>query len=181
MKFSDNVVLTGFKTSGKTRIGKRLAKRLEREFVDIDRVIEDIYAEDGNQPATVREIFSDRGRVFFRRLEAKAVKRLCELERSVIALGGGTPLNEGFSKEEFDGAVFVYLKVSPDVLFERIERKGFPPFVNPENPRDSIFRLIAERTPQYEKIADITVDNSPGESDKLVEEIIEKLEAMNGG
>ncbi|MFQ5431014.1 MAG: shikimate kinase [Nitrospinota bacterium] len=175
-----NIALTGFKSSGKTRIGKMLAKKLNMDYLDIDTVIEKIYSRSGNARLRVRSIYKKYGADYFRRLEGEALKEAANKDSIVLSLGGGTPLNRGFKKAGFKGTRFVYLNVKPSMLYARIKQKGFPPFIDEKRPRASFDELLAKRTPVYEKIADVKVDNTDKKPMKCVKEIIEKLGANRG-
>lgn len=123
----------------------------------------------------VREIYTTLGKKGFEKLEAEALAQACVVDNAVISLGGGSPINEAFNKRDFENGVFVYIRVEPDVLFERIGKNGFPPFFDADNPRKSFDELFRERTPYYERIADITVDNSSREPQEVTSEILERI------
>ncbi|MEE8483642.1 MAG: shikimate kinase [Nitrospinota bacterium] len=180
-----NVVVIGFKSSGKTRIGKLLAKNLGLEYIDIDTLIEDEHASSGNspgnRPATVRGIYKKFGKEIFCKLESKALKKAARKRKSVISLGGGSPVNKSFKKADFINAAFVYLCASPAILYGRIKAKGLPPFLDKKRPLASFNELYKKRAPVYEKIADITVDNASGRPARVCDEIIKKLEEVYGG
>ena len=173
------LVLVGFKHSGKSSVGKMLAERLEYRFVDIDSVIEGMYEGSGNPRKSVREIYREHGAERFLELERQALMETSGGFGSVIAFGGATPLNEGFNRAEFTDSVFIYLDVEPDILFERIEAGGFPPFYDKDNPRESFDKMFEERAKKYEEIADMSVDNSRRPVDETAAEIIKRLEEMN--
>ena len=171
----DKVVFAGFKHSGKSLIGKMVAEKLGFRFVDIDDVIEDEYVAGGGEKATVREIYKKLGGEGFVELEALAIRVVAGEKGVVISLGGASPLNSGFDKALFGRAVFVYLAVRPDVLYERIIAKGIPPFLDEERPRGSMDELLEKRTPYYESISDIKVDNTDREPAEVAGGIIEEL------
>ena len=175
-----NIALTGFKSSGKTRIGKMLAKKLKMQYLDIDTVMEDIHARSGDAPLSVRSIYRKYGEDYFRRLEGIALKEAAKKRSVVLSLGGGTPLNRAFRKAGFKNTGFVYLNVKPSMLYARIKQKGLPPFIDKKRPRAPFNELLAIRKPVYEKIADVTVDNTDRKPMECVKEIIEKLGAHSG-
>lgn len=172
----DKIVLAGFKGSGKSSVGRQMAKQCGFTFVDIDAVIEAAHAK-GGRKSGVRAIFKKHGREYFLKMEAGALKKTAGMKGVVISLGGASPLNPAFDKALFKNARFVYLKAKRNVLFARIIEKGTPPFFDKENPRRTFNMLYKQRTPVYEQIADITVENSgartPGE---VASRIIKKLE-----
>lgn len=175
-----NIVLTGFKCSGKSRIGKLLAKKLELDFMDIDSVIEQRHKKGGNAPASVRTIYKKFGAGYFEKLEAEALKEAAGAKGAVLSLGGGTPMNSRFDKKDFVNSPFVYLLVKPELLYGRIKSKGFPPFIDKRRPRKSFETLLKKRTPVYRKIADICVENSDIRPSQAVGEIMRQLEDQYG-
>ena len=175
-----NIALTGFKSSGKTRIGKMLAKKMSMDYLDIDTVIEEIHAREGNAPLGVRGIYKKYGADYFRKLEGDALKEAAKKRNVVLSLGGGSPLNPKFKKSDFKTARFVYLSVKPGMLYGRIKQKGFPPFIDQKRPRASFNELLAKRKPVYEKIADLTVDNTDRKPMECINEIINKLGERSG-
>jgi len=78
-----NIVLTGFMASGKSAVGKELAKRLKMDFVDTDNLIEE------REGMEISRIFREKGESYFRDVETKIVKEVAEYKNSVIATGGG--------------------------------------------------------------------------------------------
>ena len=175
-----NIALTGFKSSGKTRIGKMLAKKMGMDYLDIDSVIEEIHSRSGNAETSVRNIYKKHGADYFLRLEGDALKEAAKKESVVLSLGGGSPLNPKFKKSDFKGSLFVYLNVKPSMLYARIRQKGFPPFIDTTRPRASFDELLAKRAPVYEKITDVTVDNTDRKPMECVNEIIKKLGEQSG-
>ena len=129
-----NIVLCGIKHCGKTTVGREIAAVLDINFVDSDDLI---VAKDGGK-RSVREIFSAEGEEFFRRLEAEVLTELTQSgKRQVIALGGGSlsnPFVDDSTKEKL--GFKVWLDTDDKVAFERIMKKGLPPFLqgtaNPE-------------------------------------------------
>jgi shikimate kinase len=169
------IVLIGFKGSGKTRIGKLLAKKAGFAFMDIDTLIEKEYAARAKGALSVRAIYKKFGRDHFLRLEGRALKKAATAKRAVVSLGGGSPLNAGFSKKSFGNAAFVYLQVKPGTLYRRIARKGLPPFFSKTAPRKSFQALYDERTPVYARVADITADNTRKAPARTCREIVAGL------
>jgi shikimate kinase len=158
-----NVVLIGMKHCGKSTIGKALAARLECPFYDVDPMIEDTHACDTGDKLSVREIFERHGETHFHRIEGHAV---CELylkldrpgSRAVVALGGRTALNSTVCGLLRAIGPVVYLHVAPEVIFERVERSGIPPFLDADDPAGDFMALYRKRHPRYEELADLIVD-----------------------
>ncbi len=152
-----HLVLVGSKASGKSTIGQMVADSLDLPFEDADAVLETVHAERTGEQKTFREIFRERGETYFRELEEEALRRCLEKSDRVVALGGGTPVrlkSDGVFQPHF----IVYLEASPDVLWGRVEGKELPAYLDLKNPRADFERILAERTPIYEEIADLRVN-----------------------
>src|SRR3954466_9333292 len=111
-----SVILMGYRGSGKTTIGRRLADRLWQSFVDTDEMI----VKQAGKP--IAQIFADHGEEHFRNLETEAVKAACGLADHVIALGGGAVLkdqNRDLLKKS--GHKIIYLRCEPHELLKRIQ------------------------------------------------------------
>lgn len=152
-----------------------LAKKLEMDYLDTDSIMEEAHSRGPDGRLSVRAIYKNCGEDYFQKLELKAVRQAARENSVVLSLGGGTPLNSGFRKSIFKRTRFVYLDVKPSVLYERIKAKGLPPFFDKNRPKKSFTELLAKRRPVYEKLADITVDNTDRKPAECVAEIMEKL------
>ncbi|MBI4665688.1 MAG: hypothetical protein HY751_04670 [Nitrospinae bacterium] len=176
MNISKPVVLIGFKASGKSTIGRMLAARLNLEYTDTDAIIEGLYTIFEGEQLNCREIYKKRGGDYFRKLELEAVKEsLKNNQYSVVSFGGGSLVNAESAGVDFSGAVFVYLKVEKEELFQRIMRDGVPAFFDPANPSASFEKQFAERAPVYERHAHITVENTSCPVEEAVENVITEL------
>lgn len=153
-----HVVLVGLMGSGKTTVGRRLAKRLDRGFVDADDALEEI------ADRTIAEIFAADGERGFRAIEADVLEELLEHhEATVIASGGGVVLSgENRRRLAQPNVTVVWLDGSPAFLASRVEAKAHRPLlVGAESHRDVLARLHAEREALYREVADIRVDVEP--------------------
>ncbi len=110
-----NIVLTGFMASGKTTVGKEIAKKLNMIFYDTDKIIEE------QEGKTVSEIFEEKGEKYFRELENKVAIALKNTENSVIATGGGFVINPQNIELMRQNGVIVNLKTNPEIITNRIE------------------------------------------------------------
>lgn len=155
---SGSVVLVGLMGSGKTTVGRRLASRLERPFVDADEAAE------ATTGRTIAELFELRGEDGFRDVETDV---LCTLlagpEPVVVAAGGGVvlrPANRARLKAE--DVTVVFLDAGPAFLASRIERKAHRPLLAGDaSPREVLERLHGERAELYADVADIVVPVEP--------------------
>lgn len=165
------LALVGLMGVGKTTIGRRLANRLKRRFVDAD----DAVAEAAGR--SVADIFADFGEAAFRDGERRVIARLLEENRPIVlALGGGAfidPETRALLKEK---ALTVWLKADLDTLMDRVARKpGQRPLLDDPDPRAVMERLMAVREPIYAE-ADLAVASERGSHDITVEKVLDALE-----
>jgi len=170
-RITTNIVLMGMKHCGKTTLGAMLARRLSREFFDLDRVVEGIEAERLGRPVTAREIYRLRGKEGFQALVLGTGSG--GADGVVVALGGGTIENGAALAILREAGILVFLDEDEEVLFRRIEAGGLPPFLEGSSPRESFHDLYEKRTSLYRERADLRVDLrglGPGEGlDRLLE------------
>ena len=171
MKF-DKVFLIGFMGCGKTTFGRKLAKQLEWDFIDLDDYIE------SEQKASIQEIFSDKGEAYFRGLESNALEEASKWEKTVISTGGGTPcFNNNISFINNIG-LSIYIKLSPEVLKSRLKGgKSKRPLI--ANLSDAellsfIKNKLAERSVDYSK-SEITFEYSIDREASFTENLRTKL------
>ncbi len=157
-----NIVLYGFKCSGKSTVGVRAARQLNKTFVDIDEVIEALYYNPAaGRPVglSCREIANEHGEPFFRALERDAVKKIRLIKEGIIATGGGAVLDFHNHEELRKNGLFVYLKAKKEALRQRILDLELTPSILQGPDRNAAFeKMYADRLPIYEGIADIVVD-----------------------
>jgi shikimate kinase len=158
-----HVVLVGAMGVGKTTVGRRLAKELQRPFADADEQLE------LRAGRTVPVIFREDGEQAFRRLESEVLADLLgQPDPLVVAAGGGVvtgPENRALLGHR---AFVVWLRASPGFLAARADPTHRPLLAGEPDPAATLERLIAARTPLYEEVADATVDVEPfhAEGDK---------------
>ena len=180
MKQGQNLVLIGFMGSGKTSMGVKLSYRLRIPVEDTDKLIE------RREGRSIREIFADDGEEYFRRLETDLLRELLEKGGSrIYSVGGGTPVkaeNRGLLKKL--GKV-VYLKVSPETVYERLKNDTDRPLLQCQDPLSKIRQLLEERREAYEACADIVIDADETDMEDILKRIMEetgkkKLLVING-
>jgi len=165
-----SVALIGFMGAGKTVAGKALATRLNKEFVEIDALIEQ------QAGKSIPEIFQQDGEIAFRELEIKVTKDVARRKHLIIACGGGIVLNHINIDRLKKEAVIVYLTASPQVILERVSgASGQRPLLDVADPEVKIRELLEFRQPFYERAADIQIDTSKLTIDEVTKQIINKL------
>ena len=170
-----NIVLIGFMGTGKTAVGQVLAKRLNRQLIEVDAIIEQTAGK------TISDIFSNDGEIYFRELEIEAIKRAAAGEKQVIACGGGAVLNTiNIDRLRVTG-VIINLSAAPEIILKRtIKQNGSRPLLNVEQPLDRIKELQKLRKPLYDRAADVTINTSKLNIDAVAEKIINRLKKYEG-
>lgn len=162
-----HVVLTGFMAAGKTAVGRKLARRLGREFIDTDRLIE---KEAGR---TIAEIFATDGEKEFRRLEREVVANLEPAGPAVIATGGGTFVDERNRERLRELGVVVCLITSIDTAVSRTKRGGKRPLA--AGGRAQMEKLFRKRMPAYRQ-ADVLVETDGLSIEQSVMRVLSMIE-----
>ena len=168
------VVFVGYMGSGKSLVGKLLAKKLEVPFYDLDAIIE----EKENQ--SIRELFETKGEIYFRKIENNILKLVLQKTESfVLSLGGGTPCyHNNHELLQHDGIVSFYLKATSAKLVERLqdEKDARPLLASVDNDQllDFITKHLFDRSFYYHQVNHvIAIDEKSVE--QLVDEIQMKL------
>lgn len=160
-----NIVLIGFMGTGKSSVGKLLAYRLGKSFIDIDRKIEKEFG------ITIPEIFAQFGEESFREKEQAVVAKIARYKNVVIATGGGVVLNPRNMELLRQKGIIVSLAANPDIILERTSRRPTRPLLQCESPRQVIEEMLAKRRHLYEQ-ADIQIDTSQCTPYDVTEQII---------
>lgn len=168
----NHIIIEGFMGSGKSRVAKILAKNMNLPYIDLDKKITT------KMNMSVNDIFERFGEAYFRAVETYILKELLEEEkRSVICIGGGLatmPHNHPYLKKL--GKV-VYLKNSVAALVHNLEEKrANDPFFKGAKIVDKVKKLLAEREPDYKKVADIILEVKDMKAEETAKKIQEALE-----
>lgn len=141
--------------AGKTTVGKKLAKSLSRQFVDLDHEIEK------STGVSIPTIFEIEGETGFRCRESQALQRL-QGQFLVVATGGGAVLSPANRAWMAARGFVVYLHASPDLLHARTKNDKGRPLLQVDDPLARIRGLVEKRDPLYREIADIVVESGAG-------------------
>ena len=163
-----HLVLTGFMAVGKTAVGKRLARKLGRRFIDTDHEIE------VREGATIREIFDKRGETEFRRVERELVAGLDPEQPTVISTGGGTFVDERNREALRRLGIVVCLVTSIDTVIERAGRGGKRPLASGAS-REKLEKLYNERMDAY-RHADVLVETDGLTLEQSVARVLNMIE-----
>ncbi len=164
-----NIFLIGPMGSGKTAVGRHLARMLHFTFHDSDS---DIEAKTG---VDIAFIFDKEGEAGFRVRERESIGRLTRLESIVLATGGGAVIEEDNRRVLAERGVVVYLATSIDQQLERTRHGRHRPLLNDTDPEQKLHDLMLRRAALYSVIADITVSTDGRRVQLVAEEIHHKL------
>ena len=153
--------------TGKSKVGKILAAKMARDFVDTDNLIEEATGK------SIPEIFEQDGEAIFRKVEHACVTRASEMPNVVIALGGGAITQEANWKVIQSSGVCLCLLASAQIIFDRVSRKGERPLLaglDDAGRLAKIQEMMAERDPFYSR-ADLSVESTDEQSAEETAEI----------
>ncbi|MBI3753031.1 MAG: shikimate kinase [Deltaproteobacteria bacterium] len=166
-----NIVLTGFMGTGKSSVGRRLARELHLKFIDTDGLIE---KEAG---INTNGIFEKFGEAYFREMESKVINEISTRRDMVIATGGGAIVNQQNLEALKRNGIVICLTASIDAILSRVGSGDERPLLSRGDKKEAISNLLKQREPFYKK-ADFIIDTTTKTVGEVVEEIKEKLLAM---
>jgi len=170
-----HVVLVGLMGAGKTTVGRELARRLGRAFVDTDELVETAAG------ATVAEVFAAEGESGFRARERVAVADACASPTPlVIACGGGAVLDPENRARLHDAGLVVWLRAPADALARRVGDGRARPLLAGGATDATLARLAELRAPAYEAAADVVVDTDGRTVDEVVDAVDREVAAWAG-
>ena len=147
-----NITLCGMMGSGKSAIGKILANKLNYNFIDVDKMIEI------DAGKTIKKIFEEDGKQYFRDLEEKKTINILELKETIVSLGGGAIINKNIRGSIKKNSYNIYLNVDIDILTKRLQNSKTRPLIYKKNLKKELINLIGVREKFYRK-ADLIVKN----------------------
>lgn len=162
-----NVILCGMMGAGKTTIGIKIAELTGRRWYDTDGLIVDKHGK-------ISDIFEYYGEAHFRRLETEIVRELVQKDNLVISTGGGLVLKKENNALLQENGKIVFLRATLETLAKRLKVDGERPLLqtSTENIRDRLARLLKERAPVYEHVADYVVDVDGKTPEEIAKEIV---------
>ena len=169
-----NVALIGFMGTGKSTVGKILAEKLNKRFVETDSIIEQ------QAGKSIKQIFEQDGEIHFREMEIDVIKKITVNSDQVIACGGGVVLNKININRLKESSRLVYLTASPLEIFKRTTRDDSRPLLPNSDRLSNIRELLKFRKPFYERAADITINTNRANPLKITGEIEQKLKEDAG-
>lgn len=162
------LALIGLPGVGKTTIGRRLARELGCEFVDVDAAIE------AREGCSIAELFARDGEPGFRRIESAVLEAVLTGPEAVVATGGGAVLLEANRQLLAQHAYCVWLTAPFERLIDRIGRRQHRPLFVGADPRERLQQLREAREPLYREAADLTVDTAGQPLGKVVAQIVRR-------
>lgn len=161
-----NIYLVGFMGTGKTVVGRELAKKLKREFLDLDTLIEE------KEKRKITDIFAKDGEPYFRKVEKEILLEASQKEGKVFSCGGGIVLDKENIQRMKETGIIICLQARPEVILERTREYKHRPLLNVKDSLKRIKELLDFRRSYYQK-ADYTIDTSDLGIEDVVERILE--------
>jgi len=158
--------------AGKTTIGRMLARRLGRSFIDSDHEIE------ARTGASIPWIFEIEGEASFRRREAEVIRELSAQRGIVLATGGGAVLDPASRALLAERGTVVYLRATVNSILQRTAHDRNRPLLQTADPRRKLEDLTAQREPLYREIADLVIDTGRPNVQSMVQTILDQMAAL---
>jgi len=168
----DNIFLVGLMGAGKTTVGRILSRRYNKTFHDSDHEIE------SRCGVRIPVIFEIEGEAGFRKREEIAIAELTALSNVVVATGGGAVISEANRQLLASRGVVIYLRGSPEHLYERTRHDRNRPLLQTGNPLARLRELYQQRDPLYREIADIVMDTGRQNVAAMVRVLNDKLDLL---
>jgi len=165
-----NIILIGFMGCGKSTIGVRLSYRMKHPYLDTDKYIERVNG------CTIKEMFAEKGEAYFRDIETRTLIEFCNgnLKDHVISTGGGMPIKSENVPLLKKLGVVVWLRISPETVYERLKNDTTRPLLQTEDPLARINELMEQRKSAYESCADVIVDVDGKTPERIMDDVFTK-------
>ncbi|MFH1248446.1 MAG: shikimate kinase [Candidatus Omnitrophota bacterium] len=168
----NNIYLVGFMATGKSVVGKALAKKLQSIFIDLDELIEK------KAGKNIPSIFRVKGEAYFRKIEKEALRQVSGRNNLVVSCGGGVVTNAQNIKVMKKSGRIICLKASPVVILKRSTKDSNRPLLNVDSPKNRIKELLLKRAVFYSK-ADYTLDTSRIGVGQVVDKLVQYIQNFN--
>jgi len=174
-----NLILIGYRGTGKSTLARLLAEKLGWEWIDADVEIE------RRAGKSIARIFAEDGEPAFRDLEASVIAELCRRDRLVLAAGGGAPLRPETRHVMRQSGQVVWLTARPETIHARMSGDATTasrrPSLTNKPAMEEIVHLLAQREPAYRQCAHVTIDTEAKSPEVLVAEILQAVRLQLGG
>lgn len=164
------IALVGMPGSGKSTVGRQLARLLSREFIDSDAVLEQRLG------LSIREWFARHGEDAFRDEEQAVIEELSQRDAMVLATGGGAVLRPSNRNALHSRCHVFYLRTSPDELFRRVRHDTQRPLLQVDDPLGRLRELFRERDPLYRRTAHFVIEAARPSVQTLTSMVMMQLE-----
>jgi shikimate kinase len=173
-----HLYLTGYRGSGKSSVGRLLARQLGRRWIDSDDLIE------SQAGTSIRELFAASGETAFRDLEEAAIADIADRPPAVVSLGGGAILRQANRRRIAESGVCIWLCVDAPTVMRRLAHDQTTtarrPALTDLPQRQEIEKLLADRRPLYEQVAQYRVETSGQRLEQIVRRIVNQIAADPG-
>jgi shikimate kinase len=169
-----NLALIGFMGTGKTSAGRLVAEQLHFDYLDTDELIQ------SRTGRTITEIFSTEGEAAFRKMEQELVGELAARTKTVIATGGGLPMNPQNLVSLKTHALVVCLWASPEKIWERVKNQTHRPLLHDADPQKKIRKLLAAREPFYRQ-ADVLLNTELRSVREVAQQVVHQFRLEASG
>jgi shikimate kinase len=173
-----NLILIGYRGSGKSAVGRRLAARLKMRFVDIDDLIEE------RQGVPISDIVKSHGWGHFRKLERSTIEEISKADHLIIAPGGGAVLDTDNVKALIENGFIIWLKADRETLLKRMNQdpgtNSRRPTLTGKGTSEELKEVMSLREPIYERASEIQIDTSELAVEAVVENILTVLKDKMG-
>lgn len=158
-----NIVLIGFMGTGKSTVGKKLARMLSWTFIDTDICIED------REKKTIPDIFRDHGEAYFRKVESEVIEQVMNQSNQVVSMGGGAVLLEGNRKSMMDNGLVITLTAPPEVIIQRVQGNPDRPLLQGDL-KERVYTMMELRQGAYD-FAHVKIDTHHNSSEEIAAQI----------
>ena len=169
-----NIALIGFMGAGKTSVGRLVADQLHFDYQDTDELIQ------SRTGRPIAEIFLTDGEAAFRKMEQELVGELAARTKTVIATGGGLPMNPQNLVSLKTHALVVCLWASPETIWERVKNQTHRPLLHDADPQKKIRELLAAREPFYRQ-ADVLLNTELRSVREVAQQVVHQFRLEASG